>query len=173
MAVYIISDLHLEHKNIIKYCSRPFTNVEEMNKRLIDNWNSVVDEKDIIYFLGDFGLGTKEQISQWARQLKGHKKLIKGNHDGRSKEFYQECGFEEVENMIFLFKNQTEAKYDIILSHEPLMILPENTVNIHGHIHDQQLDNKEFDNTKYFNASVENIDYKPILLIDVLNVKNW
>lgn len=34
---YLISDLHLDHDNIIDYCDRPVTSVEEMNEQLVDN----------------------------------------------------------------------------------------------------------------------------------------
>jgi len=34
---YIISDLHLDHSNIIDHCDRPFGSVEEMNETLIEH----------------------------------------------------------------------------------------------------------------------------------------
>jgi len=77
---YFVSDTHFNHNNIIKYCDRPFDSVEEMNEVLIKNWNSVVSEGDIVYFLGDFSmsLGAVEELT---KRLNGHKKLITGNHD--------------------------------------------------------------------------------------------
>ncbi len=51
--VYLISDLHLDHKNIIRYCDRYFSSVEEMNRTIIDNWNRVVKEGDFTHLVGD------------------------------------------------------------------------------------------------------------------------
>jgi calcineurin-like phosphoesterase family protein len=66
---FVIADTHFGHENIIKYESRPFKNTEEMNQALIKNWNSVVGEKDIVYFLGDFALCSKEKIIEIGQQL--------------------------------------------------------------------------------------------------------
>jgi len=40
---YLVSDIHLDHDNIIDYCDRPFSSVEEMNETLVEHWNAVVD----------------------------------------------------------------------------------------------------------------------------------
>ena len=36
---YYISDLHLGHKNILKFDSRPYDTTEEMEFDLISRWN--------------------------------------------------------------------------------------------------------------------------------------
>jgi len=54
--IYIISDCHFGHDNIRKYTNRPFNSVEEMNQVLVNNWNMVVNEDDVVYHLGDFSL---------------------------------------------------------------------------------------------------------------------
>lgn len=56
VTIWFTSDLHLNHSKIIEYCNRPFSNIEEMNEMLINNWNSVVKPKDIVFCLGDIAL---------------------------------------------------------------------------------------------------------------------
>ena len=51
--IFFISDLHLGHTNVLRYDNRPFANVNEMHDALVERWNSVVGDDDIVYFLGD------------------------------------------------------------------------------------------------------------------------
>ena len=96
---YFISDTHFYHYNIIQYCNRPFDNIEEMNNRMIESWNSVVTQDDTVYFLGDFGFGDKEKLSNICTQLNGAKIMLRGNHDfRRGKQSWMDIGFKEVYN---------------------------------------------------------------------------
>ena len=81
MSIYYISDLHFGHANIMKFDNRPFNSVEEMNKALIDNWNSVVTDKDTVMILGDFCWGLEDEWISILNKLRGTKQLILGNHD--------------------------------------------------------------------------------------------
>ena len=157
MKLYVTSDTHFNHKNIIKYCNRPFNDIYEMNEALINNWNSVVTQNDIIYHLGDFGFGTKEELQEIFDRLNGEKYLIMGNHDKKGRKYYQDLGFIEV------YKTKYELdKY--ILSHEPI-IVPNNKINIFGHIHNKLIE-EQFNDENHICICPERTDYKPVLLID-------
>ncbi len=54
--IFIISDHHFYHSNIIQYQRPEFNNVMEMNEYIINCHNSVVSSNDIVIFLGDFCL---------------------------------------------------------------------------------------------------------------------
>lgn len=74
---------HFGHTNIIRYCKRPFKDIYEMDQIIINNWNSVVKDSDIVYHLGDFsfkGRGPKF----YRDKLRGKIYLIWGNHDRQS-----------------------------------------------------------------------------------------
>ena len=79
--VYFTSDTHFYHSNIIGFCKRPFKNVEDMNETLIENWNRVVGQDDIVFHLGDFCLGGSHEWTKILNRLNGKIYLILGNHD--------------------------------------------------------------------------------------------
>lgn len=153
--VYFIADLHLGHENIIRYCKRPFKNVHEMNQEIIKRWNNVVSNQDKVFVLGDFALGTKEQIIEWGRNLKGNKTLILGNHDRNSEAVYKEAGFKDVIRYPILWNEF------YILSHAPKFVTQNAPyANIFGHIHNSP----EYTNysARSFCVSAERINYTPV-----------
>lgn len=74
--IYLIADTHFNHTNIIKYCDRPFNNVKEMNETIINNWNKVIGKDDIVYHLGDLGLGSFDELKGIFDRLNGKKYLV-------------------------------------------------------------------------------------------------
>lgn len=78
--VFFSSDQHFFHSNVIKYCGRPYVDVDEMNSALVKNWNSVVKHEDTVYCLGDFSFAGRP-VEIFSHALAGNKKLIPGNHD--------------------------------------------------------------------------------------------
>lgn len=75
--IYFIPDTHFCHSNIIKYCDRPFKDVKEMNETIINNWNNIVTNEDIVYHLGDFCLSTDDEIKNIFNRLNGTIILIR------------------------------------------------------------------------------------------------
>lgn len=54
MKTFLTADLHFSHRNIIRFCKRPFTDVNQMDQVLVNNWNDVVQPDDLVYVVGDF-----------------------------------------------------------------------------------------------------------------------
>ena len=80
--VYFTADMHFGHRAIINMQSRPFESVEEMNRVLLQNFNSVVHKDDTVYILGDICHHMKiEDADELIRKMNGKKYLIIGNHD--------------------------------------------------------------------------------------------
>lgn len=156
--VWFTSDSHFYHANIIKYCNRPFASVEEMNEKLIENWNSVVGKDDIVWHLGDFCLGPdqKKHIPELVSKLNGRINLVLGNHDHNSVKFYYDAGFTRV------YDRKVIINDFVILTHAPLMFLNDNTpfFQVFGHVHDSEL-YPTFSKTGCC-VCVERHDYKPI-----------
>lgn len=154
--IFVISDTHFGHANIIRYCNRPFHSISEMNEKMIDNWNNTVTEQDHIYHLGDvyFGIDT----SNFFHRLKGKKRLILGNHDNGKDQKLQSM-FQK----IMLWRPFPEFK--MVLSHIPIhpsSLSSKFPINVHGHIHDKEPFDKQ-----YRNVSVEMTNYTPISLEEI------
>lgn len=83
--IYFTSDTHFGHENIIKYCDRPFTSVEEMDETLIENWNNVVNPGDVVWHLGDFTLGDVWRARSYFKRLNGIIRVLRypWHHDSR------------------------------------------------------------------------------------------
>ncbi len=158
MKVFVISDTHFGHKNIIDYCNRPFKSTEEMDEALIKNWNETVSNDDVVIHLGDFGLGKKEYIASIAKRLNGKKILIMGNHDNWSEQTYRDMGFHTVSRFPILYADF------YLMSHAPIQ-MPQLTCykNIYGHVH---TDPNYIDTPWSQCVCVERIGYRPLLLYE-------
>jgi len=158
--IWLISDTHFYHTNVIKYSGRPFETTEQMNRVMINNWNRMVKKQDYIYHLGDFGFSTAENLREIVSKLNGVKILVKGNHDRGSFKKYLDLGFDAV------YANSVLLNDRYLLSHRPIELEEGSQFfNIHGHIHQHNLDSN-----LHFNASVEQIEYTPILFEKVKKI---
>ena len=158
MRVFCIADTHFGHGNIIKYCSRPFIDSDQMDEVMIKNWNETVSNKDLVIHLGDFGIFGRDRLAEIAGKLRGNKMLIMGNHDNYPEQFYRDIGFKTVSKYPILYADF------YLLSHYPLQ-LSESTpyFNCYGHVHN---DHKYVDNATSKCFCVERTGYRPVLLFE-------
>ena len=167
--IWVISDTHFFHRNIIKYDELPFRDENEMTTRLIELWNKCVKPKDIIIHLGDFGFGNKEKLRDIAGRLNGYKILILGNHDRHSKSFFRSI-FNEVYNGYYQLKYQNRTIYFL---HNPNKITQcglskEKDYIVYGHIHKNYLTDWPLENT--FCACISHIGFAPVRLDKIIGV---
>lgn len=147
-SVWVISDPHFNQDNILKYERREFKNIKEHNDKIISSIKSKVSKSDTLLLLGDLGREYEDIIAS----LPGYKVLIRGNHDKNSASFYKDL-FNEVYNGP-LFVNQF-----IVVSHEPLPLMGNFFINIHGHLHGAELISEY-----HKNVSAKMVEYTPIHL---------
>jgi calcineurin-like phosphoesterase family protein len=81
MKYFFTADEHYGHKNIIKYCSRPFRSVEEMDDTIISRHNEVVGQDDHVIHAGDFTLNDNKFFQTIIRRLSGIHTFLVGSHD--------------------------------------------------------------------------------------------
>ena len=141
--VYVTADLHLGHAKLLEI--RKITDDD-----IVNNWNSVVTVRDVVYVLGDvFRL---DRIND----MNGIKKLILGNHDK-----YPISRYLEYFSSVHAMKEYNHC----ILTHIPVheSQIRRWHLNVHGHTHANKI-NHPF----YKCVSLEHTNYTPILLDKVI-----
>lgn len=160
MKNFYISDTHFGHKNILQYDNRPFLTVEDMDKKLIENWNFVVSNEDHIYILGDFSWDTEPGWEKLLTQLKGQKTLIKGNHDispCRTRKY-----FADVKD----YKEIKDNNRSVVLCHYPIPCFNRHFYggyHLYGHVHSSF----EWNMTENARRTMEDLYLKPCNMYNV------
>lgn len=170
--IWVTSDTHFGHENIIQYCNRPFKNAWRMTNQMKEMWNDTVGEYDKVYHLGDvyFGNGWGQEFwMEFFPSLHGKKRLILGNHDD-GKDPVLLKNFEKI--LVW----RAFGDLGLLLTHVPVhpSTLGENPrrptgwLNVHGHTHEKG--EPEEHKEKYKCVCVEHTDYKPILLDELIKI---
>ena len=157
--IYFTADEHYGHINIIKYCNRPFKNVDEMNTKIINNHNKVVYDKDTTYHLGDFTL--EKDAEKYINRLNGTHIFVKGSHDYWNKE------------LPYIIELEINKIY-IVLCHYAMRTWPRShhgSIQLFGHSHGQLPAEKNqydvgVDNNNFYPVSFKQI--KKLLNISIL-----
>ncbi len=131
---FFTADSHFGHANIIKYCNRPFENIDEMNQTIIKRFNEIIKENDIVFCIGDFcfknskggkkGEGMLYKPQYYLDQLNGNWIFIKGNHDRNN-------SLKTIIERLVI----KHGGYRINLVHNPEFANVNYELNLTGHIH--------------------------------------
>ena len=163
--IFFASDHHFHHQNILTFKNaegnplRVFDSAEHMNEHMVTMHNSVVKPQDKVYFLGDVTMARNAKGLEILGRLNGEKVLVKGNHDLATAQQYLKY-FKDIRG-----SHQFDG---MILTHIP--IHPESLarwgLNVHGHLHSNvvRMQLAQIPDRRYFNVSVERINYTPISL---------
>lgn len=197
--IFFTADQHFGHANILKYEAskrvdangHPFANVDIMNDYLIDQWNAVVGDTDLVYCLGDFSLKS-EIAAEILPFLNGEKILLMGNHDPHfkgmvaGKDVPSISGFSAVYQHLDIVLDGVGV---VRLSHFPYRPgnhkgLPAHDLRypdqrprkgrevalLHGHVHSRWLVQKEVNSALMINVGVEMWQLRPVAAIEIVEL---
>jgi len=156
--IWITSDQHFGHEAIIKYCQRPFKNAREMDDCIVDQFNSKVGKKDVVYHLGDFSF---HKPIQFLKCLNGEHHLIRGNHDAKQG---LEC-FKSVQDVLLL--KGIARDFGIFLSHYSHRVWPHSHYGFghcFGHSHGRL---EEY--ARSFDIGVDTNNFYPYNIEEIVN----
>lgn len=164
--IWVWSDTHFEHHNIIEYDNRPFVNVDDMSGQMIRAYNNLVRPTDVCIWGGDVAFTGKEKTTKLVNKCNGYKILVVGNHDFNKKKL---CvgGFDE----IHLIYEMEFNGHKLVFTHFPFWNLPEPYINIHGHLHGGNHHPREMteeNKHRFIDIGVKCLGYMPHRLKDVL-----
>ncbi len=136
--VFFTSDTHFSLERKVRLKQVPFKTVEEMDKELINRWNSVVGTNDVVYHLGDFG------DYNLVKKLNGKVILICGNYEKNDYKDFQKfrqrlkaLGFFEVyEKGLSLDEKLLGER--VFLTHKPSNHAKD-CITLFGHVHTLKL----------------------------------
>jgi calcineurin-like phosphoesterase family protein len=149
-----------------------------MDRTIIEKYNSIVRDNDLVYHLGDFSLSAKA-VENILPELKGHKMLIKGNHDkchpvhcrspeklAKWDELYLINGFKELrlEDRIYIGDRHVNMHHmpyfdetDPDLRYKELRPVDKGEWLLHGHVHTSWKTKG-----RQINVGVDMWDYAPV-----------
>ena len=162
--VHFISDTHFDHRNILRYCNRPFNSIRQMNQTLVENWCNSVRKNEKVFFLGDMSYGKdRRPIDYWLGKLTGKISYIRGNHD------------KDIINHATVIHSHYGIKYNnyqFLLMHDPHRPNGYDGWIIHGDKHNNNLKDYPFVNqkNKTVNVCTELVDYVPISLDRIIEL---
>ena len=170
--IYFTSDLHFYHDKIIRHCDRPFRDAQEMNEKIIQNWNNTVSPDDEVYILGDVTMKGPEQAFAVLSRLAGKKYLVHGNHDY----FVDNHAWKEYDWLFLWVKEYFELVVNnqkFVLFHYPIAEWADfykGSIHLHGHQHNKAVYNHQQLQSalrRQYDVGVDANDFRPVSLEEV------
>lgn len=167
--VWFTADHHFGHENIIKFCDRPFTSIDEMDGVLIENWNYYIEPEDIVFHLGDLTLG--DNAKKYLDQLNGtiYMLRLRWHHDKRwnNRDYYNLKYIAPLE--VIYLSGYSARKIPITLSHYPMA---EWDASYHGawHLHGHSHGNHKpaGHNPFIIDVGVDCWNYEPVMFCEII-----
>lgn len=139
MTIWITSDLHFGHKNIMTFCpetrARFNNDVAYMNNAMVEEWNHRVQSEDTVYILGDVAFMLGSDAGRMVRRLNGRKILIRGNHDRKT---LMDATFRSAFAEVHDYLDITYDGHKIVMFHYPIAEwdqMHRGSLHFHGHLH--------------------------------------
>lgn len=172
--IFATSDPHFGHKNVIKYCNRPFADIDEMDEILIKNWNTKVSPNDTVYLLGDISYRNMSRTSEIFARLNGDIKLAYGNHDQLIKKNRNlQNRFSEIATDFEIkITDSTNTERLLVMSHFPKLVWHQHhrgSWHIHGHCHGGMNYPLKM---RIMDVGVDPCGYFPVSLLDIEKYMN-
>lgn len=135
LPLFASSDFHRNHRNILKYTSRPFDSIEQHDEELIRKWNEKVPKKATVIFNGDFCFGSETLFKETAERLNGNIIWVYGNHDKPIPKNFQR--YDVVE-----FSYQGNYFFCSHYAHRVWNLSHHGSIHLYGHSHGSLEDDK-------------------------------
>jgi len=161
--IWVWSDIHFFHHDIIDFSDRPFIDAKQMNEHLVANFNDYVDENDVSIWVGDVGFGRDGFINELLDQCNGYKILVLGNHDVEHNEV-RKLAFDE----IHLLYTISTPEVDMVFTHYPMRNIKMPWFNLHGHLHAYPISTTG--HILHHNINCELQEYRPVELAELIKL---
>jgi calcineurin-like phosphoesterase family protein len=154
--VWFTSDTHFSHRLVARL--RGYDDVEAYNDLLVRNWNEVVGKDDVVWHLGDVGLGRDSVVLDQVRRLNGRVQLVTGNHDpcwpAHRRARVAQRAWMQVFESVQAFAKIKLGQREVLMSHFPYQgdhtaedrysqfrLRDEGLWLLHGHVHSPEKSN--------------------------------
>lgn len=158
MKIWILTDTHFGHRNMINYENRP----QDFSSLILRNTKETIGKQGVLLFLGDFCIGNDEM---WHQNFFGRLNprvmgwMVLGNHDKKNLTWYLDHGWDMV---CFSLELKIHGKH-LRFTHEREETLPEGVINVHGHSH-----SKGESDENHISLAIEKMKYGPEELRNIL-----